>query len=38
MQFYFIEKHKLMVEGAGAVATAAIMHNKVNVENEKFVQ
>ena len=24
-----------MVEGAGAVATAAIMHNKVNVENEK---
>ena len=24
-----------MVEGAGAVATAAIMHKKVDVENEK---
>ena len=32
---FLLEKHKLMVEGAGAVATAAIMHNKVNVENEK---
>lgn len=32
---FLLEKHKLMVEGAGAVATAAIMHNKVNVENQK---
>ena len=32
---FLLEKHKLMVEGAGAVATAAIMHNKVHVENEK---
>lgn len=32
---FLLEKHKLMVEGAGAVATAAIMHNKVHIENEK---
>ena len=32
---FLLEKHKLMVEGAGAVATAAIMHKKVDVENEK---
>lgn len=32
---FLLEKHKLMVEGAGAVATAAIMHNKIDVENTK---
>lgn len=32
---FLLEKHKLVVEGAGAVAAAAIMHNKVKVENEK---
>ena len=32
---FLLEKHKLMVEGAGAVATAAIMHNKVHIEKEK---
>lgn len=32
---FLLEKHKLVVEGAGAVAAAAIMHNKVKVENTK---
>ncbi len=33
MQFFFLlEKHKLMVEGAGAVSVAAIMH----VEESKY--
>ena len=32
---FLLEKHKLVVEGAGAVATAAIMHRKVDVEDEK---
>lgn len=32
---FLLEKHKLMVEGAGAVATAAIMHGKVDIENSK---
>ena len=32
---FLLEKHKLVVEGAGAVATAAIMHKKVEIENEK---
>jgi len=32
---FLLEKHKLIVEGAGAVATAAIMHNKVEIENKK---
>ena len=29
---FLLEKHKLMVEGAGAVSVAAIMHDKVNIE------
>ena len=29
------EKHKLMVEGAGAVSVAAIMHDKINVSGKK---
>ena len=32
---FLLEKHKLVVEGAGAVATAAIMHKKVEIENQK---
>ena len=32
---FLLEKHKLVVEGAGAVATAAIMHKKVKIENQK---
>lgn len=32
---FLLEKHKLVVEGAGAVATAAIMHNKVDIESSK---
>jgi len=32
---FLLEKHKLVVEGAGAVATAALMHNKIDVENTK---
>ena len=32
---FLLEKHKLIVEGAGAVATAAIMHNKIEIKNEK---
>ncbi|MFA9374125.1 threonine ammonia-lyase [Poseidonibacter sp.] len=32
---FLLEKHKLVVEGAGAVATAAIMHKKVDVEGSK---
>ncbi len=32
---FLLEKHKLVVEGAGAVATAAIMHKKVDVESTK---
>ncbi|MBP7742001.1 MAG: threonine ammonia-lyase [Aliarcobacter sp.] len=32
---FLLEKHKLVVEGAGAVAAAAIMHNKIEIENEK---
>jgi threonine dehydratase len=30
---FLLENHKLVVEGAGAVATAAIMHNKIDVED-----
>ena len=33
---FLLEKHKLVVEGAGAVATAAIMHKKVEIENQKI--
>lgn len=32
---FLLEKHKLMVEGAGAVPVAAIMHDKVDVANKK---
>lgn len=32
---FLLEKHKLMVEGAGAVSVAAIMHDKVDIENKK---
>jgi threonine dehydratase len=32
---FLLEKHKLVVEGAGAAATAAIMHEKVDVEDSK---
>ncbi len=30
---FLLENHKLVVEGAGAVSTAAIMHNKIDVED-----
>ena len=30
---FLLEKHKLVVEGAGAVGVAAIMHKKTGVEN-----
>ena len=33
---FLLEKHKLVVEGAGAVATAAIMHKKIDIENQKI--
>ena len=32
---FLLEKHKLVVEGAGAVATAAIMHEKIDIEESK---
>lgn len=33
---FLLEKHKLVVEGAGAVSTAAIMHDKIdNIEDSK---
>ncbi len=32
---FLLEKHKVVVEGAGAVAVAAIMHEKVEVEDSK---
>ena len=32
---FLLEKHKLVVEGAGAVATAALMHKKIDVKNSK---
>ncbi len=32
---FLLEKHKLVVEGAGAVATAAILHEKIEVEDSK---
>ena len=34
---FLLEQHKLVVEGAGAIGTAAIMHNKINVENKIVV-
>lgn len=32
---FLLEKHKLVVEGAGAVATAAIMHDKIDLDDTK---
>lgn len=32
---FLLEKHKLVVEGAGAAATAAVLHKKIDVEDEK---
>ncbi len=32
---FLLERHKLVVEGAGAVATAAVMHEKVEIEDSK---
>lgn len=32
---FLLEKHKLMVEGAGAVSVAAIMHDKVDITGKK---
>ncbi|WP_320036030.1 threonine ammonia-lyase [Halarcobacter sp.] len=32
---FLLEKHKLVVEGAGAVSTAAILHEKVEIEDSK---
>lgn len=32
---FLLERHKLIVEGAGAVSVAAIMHDKVAVKNRK---
>jgi len=34
---FLLEKHKLVVEGAGAVGVAAIMHNKIDVKNKVVV-
>ncbi|MEA2019796.1 MAG: threonine ammonia-lyase [Campylobacterota bacterium] len=34
---FLLEQHKLVVEGAGATGTAAIMHNKIDVEGKKVV-
>lgn len=32
---FLLEKHKLVVEGAGAATTAAIMHEKVDIEDSR---
>ena len=34
---FLLEQHKLIVEGAGAVGTAAIMHNKIDVKDKTVV-
>jgi len=34
---FLLEQHKLVVEGAGAVGTAAIMHNKIDIADKKVV-
>ncbi len=34
---FLLEKHKLVVEGAGAVGTAALMHNKIYIKDKKVV-
>ena len=32
---FLLEKQKLVVEGAGAVSVAAVMHNRIDVEDKK---
>ena len=32
---FLLERHKLVVEGAGAVSVAALMHGKLDIEGEK---
>jgi len=34
---FLLEQHKIVVEGAGATGTAAIMHNKIDVKEKKVV-
>ncbi len=34
---FLLERHKLVVEGAGAVGVAAIMHNKIDVKNKQII-
>jgi len=34
---FLLEKHKLVVEGAGATGTAAIMHNKIDLKGKTVV-
>ncbi len=34
---FLLEQHKLVVEGAGATGTAAIMHNKIDLKGKKVV-
>ena len=34
---FLLEQHKLVVEGAGATGTAAIMHGKIDVKDKKVV-
>lgn len=33
---FLLEKQKLVVEGAGAVSVAAVMHNKIDLEDKKI--
>lgn len=34
---FLLEKHKIVVEGAGAVSVASIMHNKIDIKSKKIV-
>lgn len=34
---FLLERHKLVVEGAGAVGIAAIIHNKINIKNKTVI-
>jgi threonine dehydratase len=34
---FLLEQHKLVVEGAGAVGVAAVMHNKVDIKGQRVV-
>jgi threonine dehydratase len=34
---FLLEQHKLVVEGAGATGTAAVMHGKIDVEGKRVV-